>query len=111
MTIKFIKGTAGIGLGYSAGDTASHFSDVEANELIESGFAVEEIEKKSVVNPEIEEAVKEIVAEIPETEIIAEIPETEIVAEIPETEIVAENADEKKTEEIEEAIDFRNAKK
>ena len=64
MTIKFIKGTAGIGLGYSIGDTASHFTDAEAQELIDSGFAEELTEKQSIVNPET--ADKEIDAEISE---------------------------------------------
>lgn len=74
MKIKFIKGTAGIGLGYPIGDEADHFNDAEAKELIESGFAVE----------------------------VIETADKEIVAEIPEAKIETENAD-KKTDEIETA--------
>ena len=51
MVIKFIKGTAGIGLGYASGSETDNFSDTQAQELIESGFAVEVKEKQSVVNP------------------------------------------------------------
>jgi hypothetical protein len=54
MNIKFLKGAAGIGLAYVAGDEAE-FNDVQAKELIDSEFAIE-VDNSSIVNSEIETA-------------------------------------------------------
>lgn len=57
MRIVFIKGAAPIGFGYHEGEEAE-LSDVQAKELIETGYA-EEIKKAVVEQPkEVKKAVK-----------------------------------------------------
>jgi hypothetical protein len=50
MEIRFIKGASGIGLAYTAGETAD-LKETLAKELIESGFAEEILPKPAKANP------------------------------------------------------------
>jgi hypothetical protein len=63
MVVKFIKNAAGIGLAYVEGTTANHFTDAQANELIESGYAIELVSEETIEttqNTDIETAEKAV---------------------------------------------------
>lgn len=65
--VKIIRGTAGIGYGYFAGDTPE-LEPALAAEFIETGFAIPFTEEiPAEVPAEVTEAVKEAVVEIEET--------------------------------------------